>query len=301
MVAGVMIAASWPAPALCADAQPPAPPWESPLARQAALTGEIRDLQQRPHTDSDTLIERLAAVDFVLLGERHDNRDHHRLQAWITDRLLARGRPYALALEMIDSGQSARLADYLARSPRDSAGLGAALDWKESGWPDWQSLSADCRSGSITGIADPRRQPAAGVWCGRSPRRALRRLPRSLAQNLQLDPDSDSVILKAHAAEIQQAHCGMLPERSLRPSRWRNMPVTRQMARVMVDQWQTDQGKTGVILIAGAGHVRTDRGVPFHLPGWRPQRGWYPWPLSRRATIAMTESDLTACPTIWCG
>ena len=47
-----------------------------------------------------------AARDFVLLGEKHDNPDHHRLQAWMIDALVARGRRPAIAMEMLDAEQA---------------------------------------------------------------------------------------------------------------------------------------------------------------------------------------------------
>jgi hypothetical protein len=39
----------------------------------------------------------------------------------------------------------------------------------------------------------------------------------------------------------------------------------------MADQWRRSARKTGVILIAGAGHGRKDRGVPLHLARLAPE------------------------------
>ena len=124
--------------ASCAQTPPAAPPpSDSALTRQAPLSGHIHDTSSGLALTTEALIERLAAVDFVLLGERHDNPDHHRLQALISERLLDRGRSYGVAFEMIHSGQTPRLAQYIAASPGDSAGLGTALGWEKSGWPSW--------------------------------------------------------------------------------------------------------------------------------------------------------------------
>jgi uncharacterized iron-regulated protein len=137
MLVAAMIILAAPTVAWSADPWPPAPPWVAPLAQHTPITGEIRDLRNGRTVTPTALVERLAAADFVLLGERHDNADHHRLQAWIADRLVAQDRAYALAFEMIDRDQSAKLDAYLATAPRDAAELGAAIGWNESGWPDW--------------------------------------------------------------------------------------------------------------------------------------------------------------------
>ena len=271
IIAGMMVALSWigATPAWSAETRPPAPPWVSPLAREAPHTGEIRDIRNGALLTPDALIERFAAVDFVLLGERHDNPDHHRLQAWIADRLFARGQPYALAIEMIDSSQFGQLTDYLAKSPRDAAGLGAALNWDESGWPDWQLYQPIAEAALSRGLPIlPANLPPDLVRA--IAMNGLTGLPAPLAHSLQLAPDRDSAILADHAAEIQAVHCGMLPERSLAPFALAQYARDAQMARVMADQWQQSNGKTKDVLIAGAGHVRTDRGVPFHLARMAP-------------------------------
>ena len=86
MLAGTAMLLMSALPARSADDAPPAPPWESPLARESPLTGQIREPRSGHALTPDALIDRLASADFVILGERHDNSDHHRLQAWIYNR-----------------------------------------------------------------------------------------------------------------------------------------------------------------------------------------------------------------------
>lgn len=270
MLVAAMIVLAAPTVAWSADPWPPAPPWVSPLARLTSDTGDIRDLRDGRTLTPTALIDRLAAADFVLLGERHDNADHHRLQAWIAERLFAQERRYALAFEMIDGDQSLQLAAYLATAPRDAAGLGAALDWNESGWPDWSLYQP------IATAAVSRHLPILAANLPPSLVRGIAingmsALPPAQAQSLHLMPDQDTAILAAHTQEIQDAHCGMLPKRALAPFALAQYARDAEMARVMADQWQKDQGKSGIVLIAGAGHVRKDRGVPFHLARMAPK------------------------------
>ena len=57
--------------------------WQESGGAAHPLVGQIyRAADARQVSESD-LIEAAAAADFVLIGERHDNRDHHRLQARI--------------------------------------------------------------------------------------------------------------------------------------------------------------------------------------------------------------------------
>lgn len=282
-----------------ADDAPPAPPWLSPLSREAPLTGHIREPRSGRALMPDALINRLASVDFVILGERHDNADHHRLQAWITERLLERGRPYAVAFEMIDGAKSAKLAAYLADPSADAAGLGPALDWGKSGWPDWrhyQPIAAAALSHDLPILAAnlPPDLVRAVAKDG------LAALPADLAARLHLEPDKDAAVLAAHAAEIQAAHCGVLPEHSLAPFAVAQYARDAKMARVMADQRQQSDGKSGVVLIAGAGHARTDRGVPLHLARMAPDAKILSLAFVE-ADDESAEADVTALPfdVVW--
>jgi hypothetical protein len=69
----------------------------------------------------------------------------------------------------------------------------------------------------------------------------------------------------AMEAEMRDSHCGHLPETAL-PGM-----VTAQRARdaAMAERLLAVAGD-GAVLIAGAGHVRTDRGVPMYLAARAP-------------------------------
>lgn len=191
------------------DQAPPAPPWESPLARDAPLTGQIREPRTGGKLTPAALLDRLAAADFVLLGERHDNADHHRLQAWIVEQLLARGKRAAIAFEMIDGDQATTLSDYLAAHPGDAAGLGTALAWERSGWPEWRHYEPIANAAAKRGL--PILAANLPTALARSiARDGIAAMPAPIAARLQLDgldgrPDVQA-ILSAHAAEMQAAH-----------------------------------------------------------------------------------------------
>src|SRR3989442_3849037 len=123
--------------AIACIAAVPVPEWESPLGREHPLVGTIWDVRTGTALTPDAFVARVAARRFVLLGEKHDNPDHHRLQAWVVGAMIAAGRKPAVAFEMFRADQADAIARHLAASPNDAHGLADALDWRRSGWPAW--------------------------------------------------------------------------------------------------------------------------------------------------------------------
>jgi uncharacterized iron-regulated protein len=65
---------------------------------------------------------------------------------------------------------------------------------------------------------------------------------------------------------IQDAHCGAVPEAALGGM----VQVQRARDAMLADRLAAVAGRAGGILIAGAEHVRRDRGVPRYLARLRP-------------------------------
>ena len=112
--------------------------WESPAERAHPLVGRIWDVKAGAFIGEDVLVTRLVASRFVLLGERHDNPDHHVLQAKLVHAMIEAGRRPALGFEMLSTDDAPAVIRYLARSPKDASGLGDAVNWARSGWPEWR-------------------------------------------------------------------------------------------------------------------------------------------------------------------
>src|SRR5262249_11227032 len=73
--------------------------WLTKLDRDSPLVGKIWDAGAAAFVSPSAMLERLSRAKFVLVGERHDNPDHHRLQAKVIAELVARGRRPAVVLE----------------------------------------------------------------------------------------------------------------------------------------------------------------------------------------------------------
>ena len=239
-----------------------APPsdWQSALHRDHPLAGTIWDVAAGRAITADVLITRLSARRFVLLGEKHDNPDHHRLQAWTLGAMVTAGRRPAVAFEMLRAEQAEALAKFLATSPPDAAGLGDAVDWRRGGWPAW-SLYAP-----IADVAIRARLPVVAANLSDAATAALRRggvsaLEPALVTRLALDRPVPDDVRQRLLAEIRDGHCGQLPERAIESF------VTVQRARdAHMALAMREGGGDGAVLIAGAIHARRDIGVPRALP-----------------------------------
>ena len=113
------------------------PVWQSPLLLQHNLVGRIWRPSDGRFVDQDLLVEDLVRSSFILLGEKHDNKDHHLLQARLIRELTEHGRRPAVVCEMIPEAKQEVLDKFHGKNSHDSKALGKALGWDVSGWPDW--------------------------------------------------------------------------------------------------------------------------------------------------------------------
>lgn len=197
-------------------------------------------------------------ADIVILGEVHDNPAHHLNQA----RAVAAIAPKALVFEMLTPEQAARATPGLRADP---AGLGQALEWEASGWPDfalYAPVFAAAPEAAIHGAALPRAEVrramtdgAAAVFGAEAGAYGLAEAPA---------PDEQAAL----EAEQMEAHCNALPPElvpgMVAAQRLRDAAFARATLRALEE--------TGgpVVLITGSGHARTDRGVPAVLARVQP-------------------------------
>ncbi len=216
----------------------------------------------------------LALARFALLGEVHDNPDHHLWQAWgirtiskLRGARIVEGAPQVevIAMEMLSVDQQAGLDKFYGRNvevprPPGAKAFGRLVDWGKSGWPDYaiyqpiieQALHEQIVVIPATASRDLTRKVSAGgfqaVGSGEVARLAL-------AEELAPGPAA------ALNAEIADSHCGLIPERAF-PAM---SGVQRFRDATMADALLSVSESKGGILIAGNGHVRRDRGVPLYL------------------------------------
>ena len=231
--------------------------WTHQLRADHPLVGRIWDPKAATFVGETEALGRAAAADHVLLGERHDNTDHHRLQARVAQAVLAKDRGRAIALEMLTPEQEPAAQAFMAARPMDAAGFGEAVGWGQTGWPDWAIYRP------IGEVALAFAAPLRAANLGRDEVQLLRRsgaagLTPTRRATLDLDREIPAAIRAVMEQEIATSHCGALPQSALAPF------ATIQWARDAVMAKAMHEARRS-ILIAGAGHVRSDRGVPLHL------------------------------------
>jgi uncharacterized iron-regulated protein len=238
------------------------PSWQSPLDRDHPLVGKIWQSATQTMVDASAVAAALAQADFILLGEKHDNPDHHRLQADAILSIVRAGRRPTLALEMLEPLEDAIVERYRAGGS-GAPGLGAALGWEKSGWPPWPTYLP------IADVAFTAGLPLVSANLPRDVVRGIARHgtggldPQTIAR-LGLDRPLAPALEASLQDELRASHCGQLPEAMVGPMALAQRARDGQMADRML-------AATGpVVLIAGAGHVRSDRGVPPHLLVARP-------------------------------
>ena len=190
-------------------------------------------------------VDGLLPADALLLGEQHDAASHQQRHREAVQWLAGQGRLAAVALEMAEQGNTT------AGLPRDATpqAVQAALRWNEQAWP-WASYGPAVMAAVQAGV------PVLGA-----------NLPHAAMRAAMADPQLDKLLppvaLKAQQEAIRNGHCGLLPETQIAPMA--RIQLARDQAMAQVIATAVVPGKT-VLLLAGAGHVDPQLGVPQHLP-----------------------------------
>jgi uncharacterized iron-regulated protein len=259
LLAAAAACASRSSAALVAEPVSPARTWLSPLDRDHPLAGRIWDVRAGRFSDEAALLADLTGARFALLGETHDNADHHVLQARMTRALGLAGRRPAVAFEMLATEQQHAIDAALAREHPTADAVGKAVGWDGSGWPPFAEyrpiFTAALEAGMpIVGANLPRKEIQAVV------RRGAGALPAAVRARIDRQGPLSPEVGAAMREEMRDSHCGELPEPLLEPmvlgQRARDAQMAESLARL---------GERGGVLVTGAGHARRDRGVPAYL------------------------------------
>ncbi|RFC64206.1 hypothetical protein DYI37_07620 [Fulvimarina endophytica] len=236
--------------------------WRSSIYSDNRLIGSIVAADGSP-SDPASLVEAVKGARYVLLGEIHDNPDHHRLQAGIVRRVAEDDAKPALVFEMIPAGFSELLRNLDASTPGNLTELARTLRWNERGWPDFSiyepifKAAADnqlpIRAGDLD--RDTIRNLSAG---------GLDAVPAVERARLGLDLPVDPALSQDLKDELAASHCGLLPQAALAPMEFVQRLRDGSMAASMIEAAKENGS---AILIAGSGHARTDRGVPAVIEG----------------------------------
>lgn len=253
--------------------QPAPPAWRSGLHVNHALVGQIWWAAESRFISRDELLGQLSAADVLLLGEKHDNPDHHTLRLELLQSLLATDRPSLLVMEMMAQTQQPAIDTLSAGNPPpETDAWPQLLTWDEGWtWPYYQP---------VISLALQRN---ARLMAGNISTDQMMQIYRSESTETAtlLNPGQQAKL----ADEIHASHCGMLPESQIPAMVRVQQARDLQMAKALMSPGQFNQR----ILLAGNYHVRRDLSVPNYLAHASPDT-----PASenqRLITLAFLEVD----------
>jgi uncharacterized iron-regulated protein len=273
----------------CTASRPPraavvAPQWKSPIARDHALVGKVYAVARGREIDLEDLARVVERTDFVLLGEQHENADHHRLQADLLASMVASGRRPAVAFEQIDLEQQNAVDKVLDTTPwpndvdrpKLAVSVAKAANWEKNGWPPFRLYSPVFETAIGAGLpvraANLSRSSMNAVFSASAPPKkghgeAMAVRDKGLLAEVPL-PDPARLSL---SSDIEEAHCGYatasLVEKMVEAQRRRDAVMADALAIA-----DSHSAWKGAVLIAGSGHVRKDYGVPLYLRRVMPNR-----------------------------
>jgi uncharacterized iron-regulated protein len=225
------------------------PAWQSPLGHEHVDLGMIRDLNSGQELTAQQLAERLAQAPRVLVGEQHDNPDHHALQLWLLQVLADRRAQGSLLLEMINPEQQAKVDAVKVGFDHSNVpvDLPAALAW-QPGW-DWALY------GPIVRYALGQSYPLLAANLNPDEIKAIYNEAPPLTGQHSTAPAVREQLLE----QIRESHCGQLPEQYFPAMLAVQQQRDRRMAQSLL------AAPTPALLFAGSFHARKDVGVPTHL------------------------------------
>jgi uncharacterized iron-regulated protein len=260
--------------------------WRSTLSQEHPLVGRIHDVSGDREIKAAQLVEALEDAEIVLLGEQHDNADHHVLQALLLQDLVAAGRRPSVAFEQLDVDKQATVDAALA-TPGGVGGtpvtatataratvtarataLADAVAWNKSGWPPFDDYRP------VFEVALARDLPIRAANLSRAamepmfaPTNAKHAAVGAVAAPYDVALSAEAAA--SLAADITESHCGYADERMVAMMTAAQQRRDQAMAGVALDAVAQSPSR-GAVLICGFGHARTDYGVPVHLQGRQP-------------------------------
>ncbi len=239
--------------------------WSTRLDANHPLVGRIWSVRDGRFVEERQVLTGLRG--YVLLGEKHDNADHHALQARVLRSMLDAGRRPVVAFEMFDADDQAAIDTSRRDHPRDAAALARAVSWEKSGWPPWTDYAPIAQLALDAGL------PIVATGLPRSRMRALMKPEADAGSAAPIDEGTplDAAQEASLRDELRQSHCGHLPDARIGAMIRFQRARDASMAAALIAAESAARAEDGV-LIAGTGHTRRDRGAGRDLAVRDPKR-----------------------------
>lgn len=236
--------------------------WREQVLLEHPLVGKIWDARSEQFVGESSLLSELGKTEYLLLGEKHDNKDHHRLQAFLLGYLGEKGKLGSVSLEMFCGEDKERLEVVNNLPGIDEERVLSLLKKNyEQGFEldDYREVFEEAfRAKAVLRPANLSRKEVKHIVH----KGTLDAIFSSQEQaQLQLVQDLPLALRSALKKEIKEAHCGYASKELID----KMLNIQRAKDAVMADSMLVSEMSGVKALIAGGGHVRNDYGVPLCL------------------------------------
>jgi uncharacterized iron-regulated protein len=225
------------------------------------LVGKIWDMHSHSFIDESTLLARINTVNILLLGETHDNPQHHELQQKLLKARIETGARPALMMEQMDTESQAAVDQALSGSNHDEVLDKVTRLIKFQDWKFYQPflvIAVDNKLPIIAAnVSNQQLQPV--IWQGFAAY-AAEDLKRLAVEEVWSESRQNFMV-----RNMGGAHCGKLKD-ELRAGLSRSQ---RLRDALMVDSAMSSMGR-GVVGIVGSSHARRDIGLPLYFAARAP-------------------------------
>lgn len=214
-------------------------------------TGRIKDLKTGRALTSSQLASILAAHEYVIVGEKHDNPSHHKAEYWLINKLSDTRLQGSVLMEMITSDQQQRI-DQVQKWIKNTGNVRESrvrelISWNENwSWDMYGNLV-------IQAMHSPFRLMSANI--SNSEITEIYKYPHlpegALSSQYEVRDAIRKIIVGMHGGEISDSSV----ESMLAVQQQRDREMAKQLISAPVP----------AILIAGGYHAARNTGVPLHI------------------------------------
>jgi uncharacterized iron-regulated protein len=223
--------------------------WQAAFFQDHQLVGKIWDSYKNTWLTNTQFNNELLHYDYILLGETHNNPDHHQLQAEVINALVKAGTQPTVVMEML-SQKAWQNQPHIWRKASELQELAGMLN---TGWP-WELYTPILQS-----VVQNQLELYAGnigsdelhQWANKQGH--IKK--NHLVKEFLFTDESFNTLTK----DIIDSHCGH------GDGEFVNFMASAQMQRDRIMAVSLIGKKIPVVLIAGAGHIRNDYAVPMRL------------------------------------
>ncbi len=216
------------------------------------LKGKILSIATGKQISQTELLEKLRQSRFILVGEKHDNSEHHLRELQLLQ-ALQNGPRTRLVLEMLDEQQSGNI-DTLSGESRDTR-IREQLNWNDRNWP-WQDygplIIAALKDGNQLRTGNLSKPVLMQIYQSGVPHQprlsTVSEIPESIRSTIQ--------------QQVYESHCRTMSIDKMGPMT--DIQISRDASMAYALSHQLGE-QMQAILITGAYHARKDTGVAQHL------------------------------------